>query len=237
MSARFAPVEIAADITSLPAGERQALAKLVEAAASDGCALPAPGLGGQRIAASWSCSSVDGAGGAGPTRLLPDQQGAWSRLDHNQPFVAGVPEKPGAANFYPAGATKAEIEQWVATLPPAEKERAIGFFTTIRRTPPGSAQPFAIVPYSLEYQGELARAASLLREAAAVTADASLKRFLEIARQRVSLQRLLRERCRLDGARFHHRTHDRSVRGVRGRVVQLEGRVRSVHHGERRGRI
>ena len=32
MSARFAPVDIAADISALPANERQALAKLVEAA-------------------------------------------------------------------------------------------------------------------------------------------------------------------------------------------------------------
>ena len=181
MSARFAPVEIAADINSLPAGEKRALAKLVEASRlMDALFLRQVWAGNESLfmELAAAASSGDPAARARLDYFLINK-GPWSRLDHNQAFVAGVPEKPEAANFYPAGATKAEIEQWVATLPPAEKERAIGFFTTIRRTPPGSAQPFAIVPYSLEYQGELARAASLLREAAAATADASLKRFLD----------------------------------------------------------
>ena len=58
--------------------------------------------------------------------------------------------------------------------------------TSARRRPASSptirrdarpAQPFALVPYSLEYQGELARAAALLREAAALThaADAEAR--------------------------------------------------------------
>ena len=71
------------------------------------------------------------------------------------------------------------MEAWIAGLPADERQRATGFFTTVRRTPPGSPQPFVVVPYSLEYQGELARAADLLREAAAQTAQPTLKRFLE----------------------------------------------------------
>src|SRR3982750_148010 len=101
-------------------------------------------------------------------------KGPWSRLDHNQPFVPGVPAKPEAANFYPAGATKAEVEQWLNGLTGDAKAAATGFFTTIRRTPQG----FTAVPYAVEYQGELARAASLLREAAAATSEPSLKAFL-----------------------------------------------------------
>jgi hypothetical protein len=106
-------------------------------------------------------------------------KGPWSRLDHHAPFLPGVPPKPAGANFYPAGATKGEIEAWLATLPADQRRQATGFFTTIRRTPPGAAQPFTVVPYSLEYQGELGRAAELLREAAALTAQPTLKRFLE----------------------------------------------------------
>jgi hypothetical protein len=85
-----------------------------------------------------------------------------------------VPAKPEAANFYPAGATKAEVEQWINSLTGEAKSAATSFFTTIRRTPQG----FTAVPYSIEYQGELARAAALLREAAASTAEPSLKAFL-----------------------------------------------------------
>jgi hypothetical protein len=106
-------------------------------------------------------------------------KGPWSRLDHDAPFIPGVPAKPGGANFYAAGATKAEVEAWLAGLPTDERRRATGFFATVRRTPPGSPQPFVVIPYSLEYQGELARAAELLREAAAQTAQPTLKRFLE----------------------------------------------------------
>ena len=60
-------------------------------------------------------------------------KGTWSRLDHNEPFVPGAPPKPAGGNFYPVGATKAEIEKWIQSLPEAERARATGFFTVIRR--------------------------------------------------------------------------------------------------------
>src|SRR5204862_3206651 len=50
-----------------------------------------------------------------------------------------------------------------------------GFFTVIRRA---SGAGFTLVPYNVEYQGELARAASLLREAANLATEPTLKTFL-----------------------------------------------------------
>ena len=102
-------------------------------------------------------------------------KGPWSRLDHNQPFVPGAPAKPAGANFYPDGATKAELERWMQSLPEAERARATGFFTVIRRS---RRHASALVPYNVEYQNELARAAALLREAAALAAEPTLKTFL-----------------------------------------------------------
>ena len=90
-------------------------------------------------------------------------KGPWSRLDHDQAFVPGAPAKPAGANFYPPDTKKEEVEKWLAGLPLAEREQAAGFFTTIRRSARGG---FAAVPYSIEYQGELAIAAEYLREAA-----------------------------------------------------------------------
>jgi hypothetical protein len=178
MTARFAPTDITADLTRLPAGERRALGKLVQAS---------------RIIDALFLRQVWAGNEALLLRLLTDttplgrarlhaflvHKGPWSRLDHDAPFIPGVPAKPGGANFYAAGATKAEVEAWLAGLPTDERRRATGFFATVRRTPPGSPQPFVVIPYSLEYQGELARAAELLREAAAQTAQKTLKRFLE----------------------------------------------------------
>jgi Peptidase family M49 len=178
MTARFAPVDITADVSGLPASERQVLGKLVQAS---------------RIVDAVFLRQVWAGNEAELIRLIGDRtplgrarlhaflvnKGPWSRLDHHAPFLPAVPPKPEGANFYPAGATKSEIDAWLAGLPADQRKQATGFFTTIRRTPPGSPQPFAVVPYSLEYQGELARAAQLLREAAALTAQPTLKRFLE----------------------------------------------------------
>ena len=179
MSARFASVEIRADVASLPANERQALAKLVDAArVMDALFLRQSWAGNEAKLVELARRPL--AGGPGPPALLPDQQGPVV-APRSQPAVsAGVPsEKPEEANFYPAGASKADVERWIGTLPGPEQAKARGFFTTIRRTAPGSASPFQLVPYSLEYQGELGQAARLLREAAALTTQPTLKRFLE----------------------------------------------------------
>ena len=137
-----------------------------------------PGRATRRSSSSYSTTARQRARPACAYFLI--NKGPWSRLDHNRPFLPGVPsEKPAEANFYPAGASKAEVERWIGTLPGPDQAKARGFFTTIRRTAPGSASPFQLVPYSLEYQGELGQAARLLREAAALTTQPTLKRFLE----------------------------------------------------------
>jgi hypothetical protein len=175
MAARFAPVDIRVELSGLPDGERRALASLVRAA---------------RIIDALFMRQMWAGNEAMLLRLMEDttplgrarldyfmiNRGPWSRLDDNAAFVPGAPAKPEAANFYPAGATKADVEAWIAGLPEAERTAATGFFTTIRRD---SAGGFRAVPYSLEYQGELAEMARHLRDAAAATASPSLKAFLE----------------------------------------------------------
>ena len=179
MTARFAPVDIAADVTGLPENEQQALAQLVDAArVMDALFLRQVWAGNETLLLKL----VGDRSPLGQARLryFLLNKGPWSRLDHNRPFVPEVPQaKPGEANFYPAGATRQEVERWIASLGEQEQKRARGFFTTIRRAPAGSPAPFQIVPYSLEYQGELGQAAALLREAAALTKQPTLKRYLE----------------------------------------------------------
>ncbi len=174
-AARFAPADIGADLSGLPEAERAALRHLIEAAqVMDGLFLRQVWAGNPALLLRLAADRSPGA----DTRLryFLLNKGPWSRLDGEAPFIEGVGDKPGGANFYPAGATKAEVEAWLATLPPAEKARAQGFFTTIRRDATGR---FVVVPYAIEYQGELATAAAHLRAAAAATTQPTLKRFLE----------------------------------------------------------
>ncbi len=179
MSARFAPVDIAADVSRLPPNEREALAKLVDAARMmDAIFLRQSWAGNPALLMQL----LDDRTPLGEARLrnFLINKGPWSRLDHNRPFLPGGPaDKPDGANFYPAGATKGEVEKWMASLPASDQARARGFFTTIRRAGLAGASPFQLVPYSLEYQGELGEAARLLREAAALTTQPTLRRFLE----------------------------------------------------------
>jgi hypothetical protein len=70
------------------------------------------------------------------------------------------------------------VEKWIAALPPDKRAKATGFFTTLRRSAAGSADPFVVVPYSLEYQGELGDAARLVRDAARLTSQPT-KKYLE----------------------------------------------------------
>ena len=175
MAARFAPVDITVDLATLPENERAALACLVEAArAIDALFLR------QRSPATTAqlLTLVGDETPLGRARLayFVLNKGPWSELDHNRPFIPGAGPKPDGGNYYPPDATRAEIAAWIDSLPQTERTAATGFFTTIRRMPGGE---LAAVPYSIEYQSELGELARLLREAAALTKQPTLRRFLE----------------------------------------------------------
>ncbi len=174
-SARFAPTDLTADITARPANQRESLAHMVRAAqVMDALFLEQVWAGNEAMLHTLIRDDTP----VGKARLheFLINKGPWSRLDHNEVIVPGAPPKPPSANYYPEGATKAEVEKWIASLGGAEKARATGFFTTIRR---GLDGRLIAVPYSIEYQNALAIAAQHLRAAAAATAQPTLKAFLE----------------------------------------------------------
>jgi hypothetical protein len=173
--ARFAPTDIAADVSGLPPNERQALTHMIRAAqVMDSLFLEQVWAGNEAMLLDLLRDDSD----TGRTRLhyFLLNKGPWSRLDHNEPFIPGAPEKPASANYYPAGATKEEVDRWIQALPATERTRATGFFTPIRRAPDGQ---LTAVPYSTAYQGELEIAAMHLREAAALTTQPTLEAYLE----------------------------------------------------------
>ena len=175
MIRRFAPVDLTADVSRLPESERNALLLLVNASKI---------LDALFLRQVWEENEslmvelAQDMSPLGQARLhyFLINKGPWSRLDHNEPFILGVPPKPERGNFYPANAKKEQIEQWINRLPDSERRRATGFFTTIRMDAQGK---FIIVPYNVEYQNELARVAVLLRQAAALTTQPTLKNYLD----------------------------------------------------------
>ena len=135
--ARFAPVDIGVDLAALPANERDALNAMVEAGRIiDGIFL-------QQVWAENAGTRVRLAADSSPEvqKLLHYfliNKGPWSRLDEDAPFVPGVGPKPDQGNFYPADATKEEVEKWMNGLRAADRQLAIGFFSAIRRNASGA---------------------------------------------------------------------------------------------------
>lgn len=180
MIERFAPAQVTADTSKLSPGDRQALAKLLDAA---------------RVIDEIFRDQLWSGDNALKDRLAKDasplgkaryhyfvlNNGPWSDLDDHAAFLPGLPPKklPGA-NFYPEDMTRNEFETWVKTLPQAEQEQATGFFTVILR---GPGKTLRIVPYSEAYAPGLTRAAQLLDQAADLTSNESLKNFLKLRAQ------------------------------------------------------
>ncbi len=174
-TARFAPTDLSADIASLPEPERRALAHMIRAAqVMDALFLRQVWAGNETTLSALV--GDESAIGQARLKYFLINKGPWSRLDHNEGFVPGVPAKPPAANFYPPDATKDEVERWIASLSGPARQAATGFFTAIRRAP---NRTLTAVPYSVEYQAELGLAAAHLRAAAAATAQPTLQAYLE----------------------------------------------------------
>src|SRR5579864_7799447 len=170
MIARFAPTRIQVDISGLSAGNRQALGKLIEAAR----VLRQLWSGDQALYARLQKERAP----LGRARLhyFWINKSPWDDLNDFKAFIPAVPaRKPPGANFYPEDMTREQFESWVKTLPEKDQEQAKGFFTVIRWQGKGK---LGWIPYSQQYRPELEHAAVLLRQAATLTDNASLRKFL-----------------------------------------------------------
>ena len=192
MTQRFAPTPLRVDTSRLSAADKRALKKLIEAARI---------LNDVFLRQMWSGNV------AMYSRLQKDttplgrarlhyfwlNKGPWSDIDEYKAFLPDVPPRklPGA-NFYPEKMSKQDFETWAAALPEEQQKDAKGFFSVIRwnnGAPPKPAPKGFVatakgeltsVPYSVEYRDHLSEAAALLRDAAGLTDNASLKNFLRL---------------------------------------------------------
>jgi hypothetical protein len=172
---KFAPTVLTADVARLSPGDRKALQKIIAAAKLiDPLYLGQVWSGNEALLKKLQ--SDQSPEGRLRLHFFMINKGPWSQLDDDEPFIEGVGSKPAHGNFYPDNITKEEFESWAAGLPADEKEKAISYFYTIRRDAGGKLKA---VPYSEEYREYLDPAAQLLRDAAKLTSNVTLKNFLD----------------------------------------------------------
>ncbi|HVR99819.1 MAG TPA: hypothetical protein VMW27_24560 [Thermoanaerobaculia bacterium] len=168
---KFAPTPLQANLSALSECDRQVLDKLTEASRyMDEIFLRQAWAGNPEMQKEIASGDSEAA-----REYFRINFGPWDRLDERKPFLGDKPH-PAGAGFYPEDMTKEEFEAWVEKHP-ADRERLTSTFTVIRR---GPDRGLTVVPYSQEYRQWLEPAAKLLREAAAATDNASLKRFLTL---------------------------------------------------------
>jgi hypothetical protein len=95
-------------------------------------------------------------------------------IDENKPFV-GTDPMPLGRGFYPAGLTRAQVEQYVKDHP-EQKAAIYDQFTIVR----WKDDKLEAVPYHIAYRSFLEPAAQALRDAAKLSDDAAFAKFLEL---------------------------------------------------------
>src|SRR5918993_422995 len=106
---RFSPTILTANTARRSAGDRKALAKIIEAAKlMDPLFLRQVWSGNEALKQRLEADKTP----AGQLRLhyFLINDGPWSRIDSKEPFIEGAPhEKPLGANHYPEDLTKEEF--------------------------------------------------------------------------------------------------------------------------------
>ena len=100
--------------------------------------------------------------------------GPWDGFDEDKPFFGGA-AKPAGAGFYPVDLSKEQFDAYLAAHP-AEKEALTSPYTVVQR----QGDKLVAVPYHVAYAKWLRPAAKLMDEAAAITTNPSLKKFLTL---------------------------------------------------------
>ncbi len=173
MRDQFAIVEMAPDTSFLNAEERAVINKLNQVGA-----LMSEIYLRQRSEANPAWREQIASGDIANKDIILDlfdlHFGPWDTLDHNKPFYGDTPMPEGAA-FYPADMTREEFEGWIEAHP-EDKDAFTSGYTVIRR----DGDALVAIAYSEHYREWLEPAAALLREAAEMTSNASLKQFLSL---------------------------------------------------------
>jgi hypothetical protein len=100
--------------------------------------------------------------------------GPWDEVGEDKPFY-GTAARPVGAGFYPADLTKEQFDQYIAKHP-GEAKALTDPYTVVKR----QGDKLVAVPSREEYKEWLEPAAQKLDQAAAITTNPSLKKFLTL---------------------------------------------------------
>lgn len=167
--AKYTPVELQPDTSTLAANERRMLPLLIDASRAMGEIFWVQAYGNRD-------SLLNSVNDPATRRFVVINAGPWDRLDNNVPFLAGVGGKPRGANFYPKDMTREEFEN--ATRDSSARSDSLkSQYTMVRRDAAGRLRA---IPYHQMFAAQHQRAAERLREAAALADDAGLRRYLTL---------------------------------------------------------
>jgi hypothetical protein len=165
--AKYTPVRLNPDTSSLTANERRMLPLLIDAARAMDEVFRMQAYGNFD---SLLSSITDPA----TRRFVLINQEPWDRLDNNAPFIPGVGPKPPGANFYPRDMTREEFEAEVARGG-ARADSLRSLYTIVRRDAGGR---LTAIPYHEAFAAQHVRAATRLRQAARFADDPGLRDYL-----------------------------------------------------------
>ncbi|QSX78410.1 dipeptidyl-peptidase 3 family protein [Agrilutibacter solisilvae] len=160
----YAVVPLKADLSAFDDQGRRMIAKLVQAADVMNALTWRQSYAGDREA--LLAKAPDPA----TRELITINFGPWDRLNEDTPLLDGIGPRPPGGPFYPADMTREEFEA-------ADLANKKSNYTLLRRDAGGK---LVTVPYHVEYAEQLQQAATLLREAAELSADKTFADYLRM---------------------------------------------------------
>ena len=171
----YAPVNITADISHLDERQKK-LIKLLAEAGHLADEIFWKQSAHSAIEVRDSLMNEDSQEAADILEYVKINYGPYDVIYGNKRFVGSGPEvRPKGGGFYPIDMTKEEFETYLEENP-GKKEEMKSQYTVIKRDNDGSLKP---VPYHVNYPKAI-ELADKLEEAAKVTDNPSLKKYLEL---------------------------------------------------------
>ncbi|MBL4684935.1 MAG: hypothetical protein JKY37_10125 [Nannocystaceae bacterium] len=168
---QFAVAELTADLSGLSESETKTLNKLIEAARQLDPLFDRQAYAGNPELEAELAKATDAAGKA-KYAYYRIMRGPWDRQQDFAPFATDE-KRPAGGGYYPADLTEKEFRDWVAAHE-SDKADFESLLTVIERDGEG----LVAKKYSDVYAKWLIPAAGHLADAAALTENASLKKFL-----------------------------------------------------------